>query len=164
MDFWTVGRDFMEIPTHNLFIPTKTTLMTKPKFVEAENELGVRLIDRDDKKTTTPKIDPIAPLNPLKGIRLQPNTFTVNAYEKYASKPNKPFHKLRRLSEMKPRFGSARYKIHRLFSTINLPDAPQDANNATGSLDANTRNAMDELNPLRHFIASQKLNESPFRQ
>lgn len=144
MDFWTFGRNHWDIPTHNLFIPTKTTLMTKPKFVTAEDELGVRLIDRDDKKTTTPKIDPVAPLNPLKGIRMAPNKFTVKAYETEV-KYKFTFHKYRRLSEEKPKFGSARYKIHRLFST-------------------STRDPVQEINPLRHFFTQQDLNASPFRQ
>ena len=144
MDLWSYGRNFWDIPTHNLYIPTKTTLMQKPKFIEAEDELGWRLIDRNDKKTTTPRIDPTAPLNPLKGIKLMPNNFTVNAYEKkYVM--HKPFFKLRRLSEMKNSFGPTRYKVTRLFST-------------------STRDPVQQVNPFRHFFASQELNASPFRQ
>jgi len=144
MDLWSYGPNFWDLPTHNLFIPTKTTLMMKPKFIEAEDELGWRLIDRNDKKTTTPKIDPTAPLNPLKGIKLMPNNLMRDAFEKkYVM--HKPFFKLRRLSEMKPGFGAARYKIHRLFST-------------------QTRDPVQQVNPFRHFFASQELNASPFRQ
>lgn len=47
--------------------------MPKPKFNDSDDQLGIRLIDRNDKKTTTPRIDPIAPLNPLKGIKISPN-------------------------------------------------------------------------------------------
>lgn len=75
MDLWSYGHNTADIPLHNLFIPTKTTLMTKPKLVEAEDELGWRLVDRKDKKTTMPRIHPTMPLSPLKGVPLQPNTF-----------------------------------------------------------------------------------------
>ena len=144
MDIWNFGRNFNDIPNSNLFIPTKTTLMTKPKFIEAEDELGFRLIDKDDKKTTTPRIDPTKPLNPLKGVKLMPNTHTIELYKKeYVM--HKPFYKLRRLSEFRNPFGPSSYKQTRLFST-------------------STRDMVTQVNPFRHFFASQDLNASPFRQ
>lgn len=73
MDLWHFGKSWFDLPTHNLFIPTPTTLMMKPKFNQAEDEFGWRLIDRHDKKTTIPRINPTGPLNPLKGVKLQPN-------------------------------------------------------------------------------------------
>ena len=75
MDLWHFGKHYFEWPTHNLYIPVQTTLMMKPKFISSEDELGWRLIDRNDKKTTTPRIHPTQPLNPLKGVRLSPNKF-----------------------------------------------------------------------------------------
>ena len=75
IDLWHFGRNTFEMPVHNLFIPTKTTLMMKPKFVQSEDELGWRLIDRNDKHKTTPRINPTGPLNPLKGAALSPNFY-----------------------------------------------------------------------------------------
>lgn len=144
MDLWTIGRNFNDIPNSNLFIPTKTTLMTKPKFIEAEDEMGFRLINRDDKKTTTPRIDPTLPLNPLKGVKLMPNKHTVELY-KEEWKLRKPYFKLRRLSEFQNPFGKTSYKQTRLFST-------------------STRDPVAQVNPFRHFFATQELNASPFRQ
>lgn len=73
MDLWAHGRKLFDMPVHNIYIPVKTTLMPKPKFDETEDEMGIRLIDRNDKKTTTPRINPVAPLNPLKGVRMSPS-------------------------------------------------------------------------------------------
>ena len=70
MDLWAYGRRVFEIPVHNSYIPVKTTLMPRPKLSSTTDELGTRYIDKDDKKTTTPRINPVGPLNPLKGVRL----------------------------------------------------------------------------------------------
>lgn len=32
MDLWHFGKNWFDVPTHNLYIPVKTTLMMKPKL------------------------------------------------------------------------------------------------------------------------------------
>lgn len=111
MDLWHFGKNWFELPTHNLYIPVKTTLMMKPKLTQGEDEFGWRLIDRHDKKTTTPRIHPTQPLNPLKGVSLAPNMHKEQkavkispVYEKgkYDVTPTQ-FAKNRRLSNIHPR-------------------------------------------------------------
>jgi hypothetical protein len=104
MDLWHFGRNPFDMPVHNLYIPVKTTLMMKPKFVKGEDELGWRLIDRHDKTKTTPRIDPIAPLNPLKGVPLSPNLYKekIDTIVKDTHEYTPTFFKRRGISKVKP--------------------------------------------------------------
>lgn len=104
MDLWSYGRNFKEMPVHNAYIPVKTTLMAKPKFDDTDDEFGIRLIDRHDKTTTTPRINPLAPLSPLKGIRMSPSKGVprnVKLEEEDAERIPKDFRKWRRISHVR---------------------------------------------------------------
>lgn len=100
MDLWSYGRNLFEIPTHNVYIPVKTTLMSRPKFIETEDELGVRLINRNDKSTTTPRINPLAPLNPLKGIKMSPRARN-KSNDQIEKKDDKVWNRLRNNSRLR---------------------------------------------------------------
>jgi hypothetical protein len=100
MDLWSYGRNLFEVPTHNVYIPVKTTLMSRPKFIETEDELGVRLINRNDKSTTTARINPLAPLNPLKGIKLSPRART-KSNEQHERNNDKIWNRLRNASKLR---------------------------------------------------------------
>jgi len=115
--------------------------MTKPKLVEAEDEHGWRLINPHDKKTTIPRINPAGPLNPLKGVPLEPNMYRVHKQPK--NDVNK-WTKNRRLSRVTYRSpteqSSQKHKMY--FSTfIGRPQTP--------------------THPLATFIACLS---NPFRQ
>lgn len=143
MDLWSYGRNIFEVPTHNVYIPVKTTLMSKPKFIETEDELGVRLINRNDKSTTTPRINPLAPLSPLKGIKLSPRS-RVKTYEQHERPNDKIWNTLRTPSKL-PNAPKVATKFK--FSTLTVPQPIY-------------------LSPLQKFFGLQRLslNKSPFRQ
>ena len=143
MDLWSYGRNIFEVPTHNVYIPVKTTLMSRPKFIETEDELGVRLINRNDKSTTTPRINPLAPLSPLKGIKLTPRV-RAKTYEQHERPDHKIWNNLRFPSKMS---NAPKVVTKFKFSTLTVPQPIY-------------------LSPLQTFFGLQRLslNESPFRQ
>lgn len=102
MDLWAYGRRVFDIPVHNTYIPVKTTLMPKPKLSSTTDELGIRYIDKNDKKTTTPRINPVAPLNPLKGVKISPHPgYRDDTSPNHSvTLPHKSFGKYRRLSKI----------------------------------------------------------------
>ncbi len=64
-NFWNYGKNFTTVPTDNVYIPTRQTIMNKPDLLEG---------DRDDVsyKFNMNRLSPAHTLNTLKGFKMNP--------------------------------------------------------------------------------------------
>jgi hypothetical protein len=64
-NFWSYGRDFMSIPTYNVYLPTRSTSFNKPNMFDGDKEdVGYRY--------NMNRMSPYHTFNPLKGYSLLP--------------------------------------------------------------------------------------------
>ena len=111
MDFWEVGRDLFHLPTHNVYIPVRNTIMKKPLMGDEDiidDELGYMYNNYDSKDKTRQRFSPMDQLSPLRSNRMGPGRPRVidsyhrrndNARGVTSVKPR--YFKFRRLSNVK---------------------------------------------------------------
>lgn len=62
MDFWQVGRNLFHLPTHNVYIPVRNTIMKKPNMRDEDildDELGYMYNNYDAKDKTRMRFGPM---------------------------------------------------------------------------------------------------------
>lgn len=112
MDFWEVGRDLFHLPTHNVYIPVRNTIMKKP-FMNDEDiiddELGYMYNNYAAKDLTRQRFSPMDQLSPLRSNRMGPGKpRNIDSYKRKHDiaatgiiGQKKRFFKFRRLSNVK---------------------------------------------------------------
>lgn len=73
IDLWHYGKNILDAPTYNTYVPVRHTIMPKPDLRhDAEGELGFRFNNPADKESGRVKLNPLAPLSPLSGYEMGP--------------------------------------------------------------------------------------------